>query len=84
MGRATLVDTNVKGTYGNSRNAVGQKGLVPVYDYARTLGFKLQSPLVHFQQLYQTLTDYDIRFYLYELLKVSSASSLLRSFCGAH
>lgn len=25
----------------------------------------------HFQQLYQTLTDYDIRFYIYELLKVS-------------
>lgn len=24
-----------------------------------------------FQQLYQTLTDYDIRFYMYEILKVS-------------
>lgn len=24
-----------------------------------------------FKQLYQTLTDYDIRYYLYELLKVS-------------
>jgi len=24
-----------------------------------------------FKQLYQTLTDFDIRFYLYELLKVS-------------
>lgn len=27
-----------------------------------------------FKQLYQTLTDYDIRYYLYELLKVSSPS----------
>lgn len=25
-----------------------------------------------FKQLYQTLTDYDIRYYLYELLKVST------------
>lgn len=32
------------------------------------------------QQLYQTLTDYDIRFYMYEILKVSfSWSSCLRS-----
>lgn len=28
-----------------------------------------------FKQLYQTLTDYDIRYYLYELLKVSSSYS---------
>lgn len=28
-----------------------------------------------FKQLYQTLTDYDIRYYLYELLKVSKYSA---------
>lgn len=27
--------------------------------------------LFFLQQLYQTLTDYDIRFYMYEILKVS-------------
>lgn len=27
-----------------------------------------------FKQLYQTLTDYDIRYYLYELLKVTKKS----------
>lgn len=26
------------------------------------------------QQLYQTLSDYDIRFYMYEILKVSCSS----------
>ena len=29
-----------------------------------------------FKQLYQTLTDYDIRYYLYELLKVSENINL--------
>lgn len=28
-----------------------------------------------FQQLYQILTDYDIRYYMYELLKVSDGAS---------
>lgn len=29
-----------------------------------------------FQQLYQTLSDFDIRFYMYEILKVSSRRRL--------
>ena len=35
--------------------------------------FKEITKLIHVffpQQLYQTLTDYDIRFYMYEILKV--------------
>lgn len=39
----------------------------PVYDVS--LFMKLLC--FCFQQLYQTLTDYDIRFYMYEILKVS-------------
>ena len=35
---------------------------------------------VDFKTLYQTLTDYDIRFYLYELLKVSQLCVLC--WCG--
>lgn len=31
------------------------------------------------QQLYNTLTDYDIRYYLYELLKVSATLPSTRS-----
>lgn len=31
-----------------------------------------------FKQLYQTLNDYDIRYYLYELIKVSKASDTLQ------
>lgn len=34
-----------------------------------------------FKQLYQTLTDYDIRFYLYELLKVNN---MVISLCQIH
>lgn len=33
-----------------------------------------------FKQLYQTLTDYDIRYYLYELLKVSFSFALIDMF----
>lgn len=31
------------------------------------------------QQLYQTLSDFDIRFYMYEILKVSSREALPRA-----
>ena len=34
-----------------------------------------------FKQLYQTLTDYDIRYYLYELLKVKYVNYLFVTFC---
>lgn len=36
-----------------------------------TCNFSLFAP----QQLYQTLTDFDIRFYMYEILKVSAVTS---------
>lgn len=36
-----------------------------------TVGMFINLFWVFLQQLYQTLTDYDIRFYMYEILKVS-------------
>lgn len=42
-----------------------------VYIYANNYKFVYFS-----QQLYQKFTDYDIRFYLYELLKVSVQKNL--------
>lgn len=37
---------------------------------------------VWLQELYQKLTDYDIRFYMYELLKVRGPARLLRASPG--
>lgn len=38
-----------------------------------------------FKQLYQTLTDYDIRYYLYELLKVRVAAKKMKiQWCFQH